>query len=177
MLCHSQKDRRRKNRLAAGSIIVVAAFLMLVVWPMVRSGALNGVSSRGMMGTGPKDMLEASGLLEALGPAPNDDKVIEAIKDPNLPGRLLAIEFLGEGGYGDALPVLEHIVRSPDESTAARESALESVFLIAEHRGRWLAEEFQRHPLLKSAAQRILNHPDAIRNRPSRCRALIGLVQ
>ncbi len=158
--------------------IALFAILLLVVVRVIRENAFSsGGFNLPTLSVGPQDVGEASDLIEALGPEPNDDKVIEAVKNPNLPGRLLAIEFLGEGGYGDAIPVLERIVRSSTDTASMRAAALESIFLIAEHKGRWLAEEFKQHPQLKDAAQRIINDPDSIRNRPSRCRALIRLAK
>ena len=41
-----------------------------------------------------------------------------------MPGRRLAIEGLGEGGYGDSLPVLEGIVRDSNEQADHRIAAL-----------------------------------------------------
>ncbi|MBN2309117.1 MAG: hypothetical protein JXR94_09115 [Candidatus Hydrogenedentes bacterium] len=176
---HSNFRRSRRRReilfVSLAAALIIASGVVLT--PLLRRlgersphaparepGALNTIS-------------EAMAVADVLGDSPNDDKLIEAIKDPQMQGRTLAIEFLGEGGYGDALPVLEGIVRDPNESARYRVAALEAIFLIAGHQGRTLAQEYENDGTLGATARRILYEPDTIRDRPSRVKSLLNAVK
>jgi len=149
--------------LAAASVVLVPRFVDWVHRPKQGAGTLTTVN-------------EAMAIAEALGDRPNDDQLIRVIRDRDFSGRKLAIEFLGEGGYGDALPVLETIARDTTEADRFRVAALESVFRIAAHRGRTLAHEFESDRVLGPTAREILAGGEAISQRPSRLKPLMKYV-
>lgn len=171
------RSRRRRERLviAATAILVVLA---LFFGPKVVSrmrARTEGVASRAFGGV--DTVGEAASILEILGEDASDERLIAAIQDPDMPGRRLAIEFLGEGGYGDSLPVLEKIVRDRGELTDHRVAALEATYLIARHRARDLALEFRSDPRLGETCRIVLEDEMQIRQRPSRVKILLNFVQ
>ena len=166
------KARRRREWLLIGAAAAMAFVTLIAITPAVQWATSGAGFGRRALTTA----REAAAIAEVLGDHPTDDRLIEAIKDPAMQGRQLAIEFLGEGGYGDALPVLDAIVRDPAEPDRLRVAALEASFLIARYKGRLLAREFQNDPVLGASADTILHNEDAIRNRPSRVQTLINLA-
>jgi hypothetical protein len=165
------KRRRRERILIAGvlllAIVSVGMAPRFADWITGRSRPRAGTIAT---------VGEAMAIAEALGDHPNDDQLIKAIQDREFAGRRLAIEFLGEGGYGDALPVLDTIVRDSSEADRFRVAALEAIFRIAAHHGRSLALEFEQDRVLGGTALDILTGGEAIRSRPSRLEPLVKYV-
>lgn len=117
---------------------------------------------------------DALGVMTVLGEDPNDEKLIEGIQDRNMPGREMGIEFLGEDGHGQALPVLETIVRDTSERATDRVAALNAIYKIAAHKGLQLAKEFENDSELADTAHRILHASDESEEEPSRVRKLFS---
>ena len=61
--------------------------------------------------------------------------VIERIQDKTMPRRMLAIEFLGNGSYDEALPVLESILNDTFEQENMRATALIAIYQIEPQKG------------------------------------------
>ena len=160
-----RKRRRREGALVAAMLLLafVSAWLAprAADWFRGRRGGASGTVG------------EAMAIAEALGDHPNDDQLIKVIQDRDFAGRQLAIEFLGEGGYGDALPVLDTIIRDSSEADRFRVAALEAVFRIAAHHGHSLAVEFEGDRVLGPTAQVILAGGETITTRPSRIQTLM----
>ena len=157
--------RRRALGIAAVALGAVLISLLAGVW-VVEEEAPEYLRTVG----------EAWGILSVLGEEPNSDKLIYAIQNREMKGRRLAIEYLGEGGYGGALPVFETIVRDSSEPDDIRVAALENSLLISREHGLELARAMVDDPILSGAARTILEDEEALRNRPSRVKKLFNAV-
>lgn len=69
--------------------------------------------------------------------------VLDALGDKKLKRRRYAIGFLGNGGYKEALPMLQRIAADESEEKWIREDALESIYLIDEKLGLKLVTKYQ----------------------------------
>ncbi len=168
--------RKREFKIIAATCLVLSVAAIAAV--LFGSGLRRRASAWLDWGGGTvSGVEEAFGVVDALDGRPNDDQLIAAIQNPDMPGRKLAIEYLGEGGYGDALPVLERIVRDTSEAPHFRVSALESILFIAKWKGQQLAREFGSDGDLHETVRIILEDEDRILKRPSRARKLIRLAK
>jgi hypothetical protein len=66
--------------------------------------------------------------------------VIKAVTEKEMEKRRYAICFLGNGGYSEAMPLLEKIVGDPSEIYYFRADALEALAAISPDRGREVAK-------------------------------------
>lgn len=83
--------------------------------------------------------------------------VIAELPNKNMRLRRYAIGFLGNGGYPEALPVLEHILADDSEVDYFRADALKSIYQIAPDRARGLAPKYvSGENLLGRGAQDIV---------------------
>ncbi len=70
--------------------------------------------------------------------------VIEGIKDKKMKLRGYAIEFLGNGSYQQALPVLELILGDSTEDEYFRSTALQAIYLIDSAKARRHAQIYRK---------------------------------
>jgi hypothetical protein len=92
--------------------------------------------------------------------------IIEKIQDRNMQRRRVAIDFLGNGSYKQALPVLEKIMKDETEENRFRAAALISVFKIDKNYGRQFAQQYKdNEDDLGKAARDILDHKDYLKYR------------
>ncbi len=172
----ARSRRHREHLIIAATAIVVG--LALLIGPKVASRLRGRAESAASRTFGGVDTLrEAASVLDILEDGASDEKLIAAIQDRDMPGRRLAIEFLGEGGYGDSLPVLDAIVRDRTELADHRVAALEAIYLIARHQARNLAREFRSDSALGETCRIVLEDELQIRQRPSRVKPLIHFVR
>ncbi|WP_144993647.1 hypothetical protein [Polystyrenella longa] len=68
--------------------------------------------------------------------------VLSHIGDKELSRRFAAIQFLGNGRYSAALPILREILNDNEELSEYRAVALDSIFLIDKSSGKELAKEY-----------------------------------
>jgi hypothetical protein len=159
-------------------VITVAAAILLaasaVFAPRLSSWIHSGVE-KGQYAA--ETVKEAYGMMTVLGDHPNDERLIIAIKDRDMPGRQMGIEYLGEGKHGDSIPVLEAIVRDPSERASHRVAALDSIYKIAAHKGIELAREFEGDSDLADLSRRILHEPDKLDEHPSRVKRLFDFFR
>jgi hypothetical protein len=101
--------------------------------------------------------------------------VIEKVKNKNMPRRRLAIEFLGNGSYEQALPVLKQIMTDDSEEAHFRAAALIAVFQIDEESGKRFAQENRyKADDLGEVARDILESKEYLKSRRTYFDALIG---
>jgi len=104
--------------------------------------------------------------------------VIEAIKNQEMPKRRYAIGFLGNGEYKQALPVLEEILKNPDEKDYFRGDALLAIYQVDKELGIKYAKEQEqsKNPVGEIAKDILSNasyinerrsYPDALKNYPN----------
>lgn len=91
--------------------------------------------------------------------------IIEKIRDRNMKRRRLAIDFLGNGEYRQALPTLEKIMLDETEERRFRETALISIFRIDKKLGDKFAQQYKNDGGLGKIAQDILSNKDYLDNR------------
>ena len=73
--------------------------------------------------------------------------VLDALGDKKLKLRRYAMGFLGNGGYKEALPMLQRIAADESEEKWIREDSLESIHLIDEILGLKSVTKYQRSGL------------------------------
>lgn len=171
------RARRRRERMVIASA-VGGMLVLFVLLPGVIAYVRGRVSEASeLVDATVGSVGEAAGVLETLGENPSDEKLIEAIKDRDMPGRRMGIEMLGEGGHGQALPVLRSIVRDTTDVPDHRVAALEAINLIAHHEAVDLAEQYQDDKALENTARLILTDDSSLRNKRSRVKTLHNLIQ
>jgi HEAT repeat protein len=69
--------------------------------------------------------------------------VMERVQDRNTQRRRLAIQFLGNSSYKQALPVLEKIMKDETEESHFRSTALISIFKIDEKLVKQFAQQYK----------------------------------
>lgn len=88
--------------------------------------------------------------------------IIEKIQDKNMPRRRLAIDFLGNGSYRQAVPVLEKILKDETEEEHFRTTALTSIFQIDENLGNQYAQQYKDDQVLGKTSSDILARKEYI---------------
>jgi uncharacterized lipoprotein NlpE involved in copper resistance len=91
--------------------------------------------------------------------------IIEKIRDRSMQRRRLAIDFLGNGEYEQALPVLIKILNDETEESHFRVAALISIFQIAENLGNEFAQRYKNDSNLGKTSMDILSNKDYLRYR------------
>lgn len=83
--------------------------------------------------------------------------VIAELPNMDVRRRGYAIMFLGNGGYHEALPMLERVLLNESEENAFRADALQAIFQISPQRARDLAPRHMRgEDLLGRVARKIV---------------------
>ena len=101
--------------------------------------------------------------------------VIEKIKDKSMPRRRYAIGFLGNGGYPQALLVLQQILQDETEQDYFRGDALQSIYMIDEPLGLELAQQQAgENNFVGGMAKSILKGEDRLKLRRSYSDAAMG---
>jgi hypothetical protein len=100
--------------------------------------------------------------------------VMTAIENPSMERRRVAIRFLGNGRYAEALPLLLRLFSQPDEPD--KDEILVSIYRIDQNVGSTLAEgTATTDPALSSAKRDILTHAPYLATRRSYFQAWLGM--
>lgn len=101
--------------------------------------------------------------------------IIREVQRPDMPRRRYAINFLGNGGYAEAVPSLEKILQDETELDYVRGDALEAMYQIDVTLGTANASLYSfREDHLGKRAQLILSRDPIIDRRRSYYDAFMG---
>ena len=79
--------------------------------------------------------------------------------------RRLAIDFLGNGSYNQAIPVLEKIVRDETEENHFRVTALIAIFKIDKNLGNQFSQQYKEDSILGKTSKDILANKEYLHYR------------
>ena len=83
--------------------------------------------------------------------------VIRGVADRNMPKRRYAIQFLGNGGFDEAVPVLRRILADKAEDDWMRADALQAIYMIQQSEGAGLAVDYREQDgVLGTLARRAI---------------------
>ncbi len=102
--------------------------------------------------------------------------VLSDLPNKDMPRRRYAIGYIGDGGYVEALPVLQSILKDETELNYFRADALEAIFQIDKPLSEKLAKQYVDEPdLFGRVATQIVNGKSPIYSKRTYWEAFIGL--
>lgn len=99
--------------------------------------------------------------------------IIEKIQDKYMNRRRLAIDFLGNGEYKQALPVLQKIMQDENEEQHFRQTCLISIFQIDKTVGTEFAQYYKNDIVLGEISKDILSNKEYLHYRRTYIDALL----
>ena len=155
-----------------GVAVVIALIAMLAVHHSWSAGALGRFYSQGTSGGNgvAEDMLMDPLIVAGEAVVPD---VLRELPNPAMPRRRYAIGFLGNGGYGQALPALRALLVNEGESELIRGDALRAIGQIDASEAQALARKHAaRDDFLGTTAKQVL--AGETRERRTYLQALLG---
>ena len=101
--------------------------------------------------------------------------VLERIQDPSMPKRIVAIWFLGNGGYKEAIPVIQRMLQNESEDIYSRAYSLIALYQLDRPNGLKQSKAFYtRSDFLGKIAMEVMRETEYVTQRRSYLDALWG---